>query len=139
MLALNVFKGQHNNKVLAEFKQINCICSFILGGTTSFIQVCDVAINKLLKDRIAELAEIHYNAYKEQWIENKYSVSDRRVMLASWVAQAWDDLHCYNSESIKQAFRDMGLALPTNRSQDDEIKIKDLPGIQVGNWQDWTL
>jgi hypothetical protein len=23
-------------------------------------------------------------------------------------------------------------------SRDNEIKIKDLPGIQVGNWQDWT-
>jgi len=83
MLSLNVFKGQLNNKVLAEFKRINCTCSFILGGTTGFIQVCDVAINKPLKDRIAELAEIHYDAHEEQWIENKYSVSDRRVMLVS--------------------------------------------------------
>jgi hypothetical protein len=83
MLSLNVFKGQLNNKVLAEFKRINCTYSFILGGTTSFIQVCNVAINKPLKDRIAELVEIHYDAYKEQWIENKYSVSDRRVMLVS--------------------------------------------------------
>jgi hypothetical protein len=129
MLLLNVFKGQlNNNKVLAKFKHINCTCSFILGRTTGFIQVCDV---KPLKDRIAELAEIHYDAYKEQWIENKYSVSDRQVMLISWVAQAWDDLHQYNSESIRQAFRDVGLALPTNRSRDNEIKIKDLPGIQV--------
>jgi hypothetical protein len=93
MLSLDVFKGQLNNKVLAEFKRINCTCSFIPGGTTGFIQVCDVAINKPLKDRIAELAEIHYDTYEEQWIENKYSVSDRQVMLVSWVAQAWDDLH----------------------------------------------
>ena len=32
----------------------------------------------------------------------------------------------------------MGLALPINGSRDDKIKIKDLPDIQVGNWQDWT-
>jgi len=58
MLLLNVFKGQLNNKVLAKFKRINCTCSFI--------QVCDVAINKPLKDwiaELAELAEIHYNAH----------------------------------------------------------------------------
>jgi hypothetical protein len=30
------------------------------------------------------------------------------------------------------------LALPTDGSRDNEIKIKDLLGIQVGNWQDWT-
>jgi hypothetical protein len=39
--------------------------------------------NKLLKDQIAELAEIYYDAHKEQWIKNKYSVSDRQVMLVS--------------------------------------------------------
>jgi hypothetical protein len=44
----------------------------------------------------------------------------------------------FTSKSIRQAFRDVGLALPINRSQDSEIKIKDLPNIQVGNWQDWT-
>ena len=58
MLSLDVYKGQLNNKVLAKFKQINCTCSFI--------QVYNVAINKLLKDRIAELAEIYYDTYKEQ-------------------------------------------------------------------------
>jgi hypothetical protein len=77
MLSLDVFKGQLNNKVLAEFKRINCTCSFIPGRTTGFIQVCDVAINKLLKDQIAELAKIYYDTYEEQWIENKYSVSNR--------------------------------------------------------------
>jgi hypothetical protein len=50
MLTLNVFKGQLNDDVLAKFKWINYTCSFTLGGTTSFIQVCDVAINKPLKD-----------------------------------------------------------------------------------------
>jgi hypothetical protein len=50
MLTLDVFKGQLNNEVLAEFKRMNCTCSFIPGGTTGFIQVCDVAINKPLKD-----------------------------------------------------------------------------------------
>jgi hypothetical protein len=66
MLSLDVYKGQLNNIVLAEFKRINCTCSFILGGTTGFVQVCDVAINKPLKDCIAKLAEIHYDAHEEE-------------------------------------------------------------------------
>ena len=139
MLTFDVFKGQLNNKVLAKFKQMNCTCSFIPSRTTGFIQVCDVAINKPLKDQISELAEIHYDNHKDQWIKNKYTVSNRRVMLVSQVAQAWDDLHKYNSESIRQAFRDVGLSLPTDGSQDDKIKIKDLPSIEVGNSQDRAL
>ena len=66
MLTLDVFKGQLNDEVLAAFKRINCTCSFIPKGTTSFIQVCDVGINKVLKDRVADLAEVHYDAHKKQ-------------------------------------------------------------------------
>ena len=98
-----------------------------------------MAINKPLKDQISELAKIYYKNHKEQWIKNKYTVSDQRVMLTKWVRQAWDDLHRYDSKVIRQAFRDVGLALLVDGSQDDKIKIKDLPSIKVGNWQDWTL
>jgi hypothetical protein len=66
MLSLDVFKGQFNDKVLAAFKGINCTCSFIPGGTTGFIQACDVGINKVLKNWITEQAELHYNANEEQ-------------------------------------------------------------------------
>jgi hypothetical protein len=65
MLSLDVFKGQFNDEVLAAFKGINCTCSFILGGTTGFIQACDVGINKVLKNWITEQAELHYDANEE--------------------------------------------------------------------------
>lgn len=101
LLILNVFKGQLNNEVLAEFKRINCTCSFILGGTTRFIQACNVGINKVLKKRISDLADLYYNAHKQQWIENKYTVRQRRTMLVNWVAQAQEDLHKYDSDLIR--------------------------------------
>lgn len=137
LLTLDVFKGQLNDIVLAEFKRINCTCSFIPGGTTGFIQVCDVGINKVLKNRIQDLADKHYDSHETQWIEGKYSVGQRRVMLVNWVAQAWEDLHKYDSKLIRQTFTDLGLTLPTDGSQDDKIKIKDLPGLKVGDWQNW--
>jgi hypothetical protein len=56
-------------------------------------------------------------------------------MLASLVAQAWEDLYQYDSDLIRQTFIDLGLSLPIDGSRDHEIKIKDLPGIQVGNWK----
>jgi hypothetical protein len=31
----------------------------------------------------------------------------------------------------------VGLGLPVDGSRDYEIKIKDFPGVQVGNWKDW--
>jgi hypothetical protein len=100
LLTLDVFKGQLNDNVLAKFKKLNCTCSFIPGSTTGFIQVCDVGINKVLKKRISDLADLYYNTHKQQWLENKYSVGQRRVMLVSWVAQAWEDLYKYDSDLI---------------------------------------
>jgi hypothetical protein len=126
-----------NDKVLAEFKRINCTCSFIPGSTTGFIQVCNVGINKVLKKCISDLADLHYDAHEQQWIENKYTVEQRRTMLVNWVAQAWEDLHKYDSDLICQTFTDLGLTLPTNGTEDYKIKIKDLPGITVGDWKSW--
>ena len=38
---------------------------------------------------------------------------------------------------IRQAFVQVGLGLLIGGSQDHEIKIKDFPDVQVGNWKDW--
>ena len=38
---------------------------------------------------------------------------------------------------IRQAFVQVGLGLPVDGSRDHEIKIKDFPDVQVGNWKDW--
>jgi hypothetical protein len=77
MPTLDVFKGQLNDEVLAAFKGINYTCSFIPSGITGFIQACDVGINKVLKNRVLEQAELHYDNHEEEWIENAYTVGQR--------------------------------------------------------------
>jgi hypothetical protein len=46
-------------------------------------------------------------------------------------------MHAKDGDMIRQAFRQVGLGLPINGRQDHEIKIKDFPNVQVGNWKDW--
>jgi hypothetical protein len=46
-------------------------------------------------------------------------------------------MHTKDSDMIRQAFIQVGLGLPINGSRDHEIKIKDFPDVQVGNWMDW--
>jgi hypothetical protein len=43
-------------------------------------------------------------------------------------------MHTEDSNIIQQAFQQVGLGLPIDRSRDYEIKIKDFPDVQVGNW-----
>ena len=45
-------------------------------------------------------------------------------------------MYTKDSDIIQQAFIQVRLGLLTDRSQDHEIKIKDFPDVQVGNWKD---
>jgi hypothetical protein len=136
-LSLDVFSGQKTKEVIDSFKSTRCATSFIPGGTTGFIQVCDTVVNRSLKARIEELADRYIDEHEIEWVEGTYSVGDRRVLLTKWVGQAWEDMHTEDGDMIRQAFKQVGLCLPVDGSQDHEIKIKDFPEVQVGNWMDW--
>ena len=61
-------------------------------------------------------------------------MADRRVMLIEWVKQAWAELHKNHGDLIQQTFKRLHLSLAIDGSEDNEIKIKDLPNIKVGDW-----
>jgi hypothetical protein len=136
-LSLDVFSGQKTKEVINSFKAIRCTTSFIPSGTTGFVQVCDTVVNKSLKARIEELADQYIDEHESEWVEGKYSIGQRRVLLTKWVGQAWEDMHAEDSEMLRQAFEQVGLGLPIDGSQDHKIKIKDFLGVEVGNWKDW--
>jgi hypothetical protein len=69
------------------------VISFISNACIGFVQSFDVAINKLLEDRIAELSEIHYDNHPGEYKISKYSFGDRRIMLTQWVDQVWEELY----------------------------------------------
>src|SRR3984885_28185 len=136
-LSLDVFASQKTKEVINSFQALKCTTSFIPGGTTGFVQVCDTVVNRSLKARIEELADQYIDENERDWVEGKYSVSQRRVLLTKWVGQAWEDMHTEDSDMIRQAFQQVGLGLPIDGSRDHEIKIKDFPDVQVGNWMNW--
>jgi hypothetical protein len=120
--------------VTAEFKKLNCITSYIPGGCTGFIQVLDVSLNKTLKALVAQAAEDHADKYASQYEEGWFTVSDRRVLLTKWVGEAWERLHIEYKDKIVRTFRQVGLSLNPDGSEDHEIKIKGLDSIVVGNY-----
>jgi hypothetical protein len=65
-LSLDVFAGQKTQEVIDCFKAIRCTTSFIPGGTTGFIQVCDTVVNRSLKARIKELADQYIDKHKRE-------------------------------------------------------------------------
>ena len=91
------------------FRNLNIITSFILLGCTGYIQALNVAINKLLKDKIGELANIFYNKNFTKWEKKSYSVKDRRIMLTKWIDQAWKKLYANQNKLIYQLFCKLGV------------------------------
>ena len=72
--------------VLDEFKKLNYITSFIPRSYIGYIQMLDVALNKPLKDFVAQASNDHYDSNICEWVKGKYSVRDQRVLLMKWVA-----------------------------------------------------
>jgi len=54
--------------------------------------------------------------------------------MTQWVAKAWERLHIENRQTIIDTFRHVGLSLNPNGSEDSELKIQDLPGITVSDY-----
>ena len=137
LLCLDVFRGQMTEEVRQAFRDLNVTTAFIPGGCTGYLQVLDIAINKPLKDRIKELANQHYDTHFQKWDKGGYTVGERRVMLTHWVGQAWREFHRDPAMvcTIKRTFRQVGLALPVDGSEDENIKIKDIPDVEVGDWR----
>ena len=135
LLTMDSFTAQKTDKVLQKLREINTIPSLIPGGCTGYVQVLDVAVNKPFKDLVKEYSEIHYDLHSKEWEAGKYSTADRRVLLTQWVGKAWKKYHEDNQEVIKQTFRDVGLTLAIDGSEDKQLKIRDLPDLVVGDWQ----
>jgi hypothetical protein len=55
-------------------------------------------------------------------------------LLTHWVARAWKRLHLEYKDTIINTFRNVGLSLNPNGSEDTEIKIKGLLDIQVSDY-----
>jgi gluconate kinase len=118
-----------------EMAKLNITISIIPGGCTGYVQVLDVAVNKIMKQYIEEAEELHIEQNIEKWKSGKYSVGDCRVLMTHWVGEAWIKLHQEHKETIVKTFRSIGLSLDPNGSQDSELKIQGLPNLVVGDYE----
>jgi hypothetical protein len=53
-------------KLRMELAKLNVATSIIPGGCTSYVQVLDVSINKIIKQYIEEYEDIHINTHIER-------------------------------------------------------------------------
>jgi hypothetical protein len=98
--------------------------------------VLDVSVNKIIKQYLEEYKDIYADKHFDEWKAGKYSVRDRHILLTQWVAQAWERLHLEHKDTIIKTFWNVGLALNSDGSEDNELSIRDLPDLIV---RDYTI
>jgi hypothetical protein len=64
------------------------------------------------------LEEIHYDQHEAEWKAGKFTVGDRRVLLAHWVLEAYNVLHEKYGHLIVKAFEQVGLSLNPDGFED---------------------
>jgi hypothetical protein len=64
-----------------KFKKLNTAISIISRSCTSYIQLLDVFINKIIKNLIKQCKENYYNANPKEYNKGKYSANDYRVLV----------------------------------------------------------
>lgn len=97
--------------------------------STSFSQPVDrnfgVRIKKLVKKRFRELLEEQHAKFEAGKLVKKLTVSDLRLRISTWVSDAWSEV-IQDTEFMANTFKNTGLSLPIDGSQDDKIQI---PGV----------
>ena len=138
-IALDVFAGQKTPTVLNAFRSSKTVTSFIPEGCRSLVQPLDTAINKIFKDYISELLDREMERNSTLWETRHFTVSDRRILMTWIVGEAWDWFHREKSKLIVKAFQQVGITLPIDGSQDSELRIKGLKGLEIGDWREGGL
>lgn len=132
MLVLDVPCAQKTPAVKDCMRWLHTLAVMVLPGCTLLVQPLDVCINKPLKDRIYNLAEQHYKKHLNEWTQNRYTPSQRQVLMTQWVGEAWTTLHLELQDTICRSFKKCGITVAIHGSEDStEINIRGLDNYHV--------
>ncbi|RPB00518.1 hypothetical protein L873DRAFT_1564006, partial [Choiromyces venosus 120613-1] len=132
LLLMDVAGFHTTPEVLQKLHSASITTSLIPSGCTGLLQPLDTAVNKPFKQYLREYTDA-YTLRKQSTIQ-KWSTSDKRIMVTHVVGEAWAIFQQEKKELITKAFRDVGVTLPIDGSQDQDIHIKGFDNITVGDW-----
>ena len=113
---------------LRWLRALNQLCNttpvYVPPGCTSLVQPLEV-VNAPFKWKIETCAMQHVQDNLEQYLNGKFTASERRVLLTGWIGQAWEDISS-NKEMIVRSFKKCGISVAADGSEDSEIHIEGL-------------
>ena len=64
------------------------------------------------------------------YVHGKFTASDRRVLLSTWVGEAWEEV-CSKPEMAIRSFRKCGISVAMDGSEDEAINIHGVDDYKV--------
>jgi len=112
---------------------LNTSTAFIPEGMTGYLQPEDTHINKPFKQYIGDFLQVYLDqGWKSEFPgKGDVKIRERRILITKCVGDAWDKLHREHSDLIQKSFRDTGISLQPDGSEDHLINIRDLSNLAV--------
>jgi hypothetical protein len=133
LLLLDCARFHKTNEILKQLSDNQIYPSLIPPGCTGLLQPLDTAVNKPFKQYLRDFTD-QYTFEKE--VDNptkQWTTSERRIMVTHVVANAWKKFCNEKRELVIKSFMDVGVTLPVDGSCDNNIKIKGMDGIIIGD------
>lgn len=134
LVVLDVFSAQKTAEVLKTMTDLHITPVYVPEGCTGYVQPMDTVLNKVLKDKIPDFLDSYLAATPGPINPHGDKVGARRIAITHAVGQAWEWLHAEKQHSIVKAFKQAGISLSSNGSEDHLLYIRGLqqPTFPIG-------
>jgi DDE superfamily endonuclease len=135
MLVMDCAAFHKTPTILRKLKDKNIHVVMIPPGCTGLLQPLDTHCNMPFKVLLRHYTELYADEREERLGEGenqcveKWSTSDKRVMVTHVVARAWEAFCRDKKTLVVKSFRDTGIYMAADKSEDHDIRIK---GYQPG-------
>jgi hypothetical protein len=137
LLALDAAAFHKTPAILQKLRNNYIITALVPPGCTGLLQPLDTAVNKPFKELLREQTELYMDAREEAGDNpEKWSASQKRVMVTHVVAEAWNRFCKDKRNIIQKSFIDVGLNIASNGSEDSKLSIKGYEHgkPEIGDW-----
>ena len=137
LLALDAAAFHKTPGILQKLRDNYIILALVPPGCTEILQPLDTAVNKPFKELLREHTELYTDAREDAGDDvEKWSVSQKRVMVTHVVGNAWNQFCTEKKSLIEKSFVDIGLNIPSNGSDDSKLSIKgyERGKPDIGDW-----
>ena len=87
--------------------------------------ILDMVVNEHFKAYVQNVSQKHM---KENYVGDKISTSERRILMTTWSDEAWESI---DRSSVERGFKKCGLSTNVDGSENPEVYIEKIPDYQI--------